>query len=336
MVVPTCRDSVPCQRHKALQKYIAKRLLLAIPAILGVSIVIFTMMRVIPGDPLGSYFNIEDIYRLSEEEKALIMHDLGLDRPYVLQYADWMKNLLTGSLGDSLFRKDDILAVIGRRLPISAEIGVLSVLLAWVMGLPVGILSALRPQSASDAAASSFTVLFLAIPNFWFGMVIVLASISWFGYKSPIVSVQLWDDPWRNFQIIAGPTVVLGTGLAAVIARLARSSLMEILRDDYVRTARAKGLRERLIMVRHTLPNALLPVLTVTGLMLATVIGGSVAVEQAFTAPGLGKTLVAAMTDRDFNIVQNIVLIYCLIFVVMNLIVDILYGYLDPRIRFAE
>jgi peptide/nickel transport system permease protein len=247
-----------------------------------------------------------------------------------------LKDIFTGSLGDSLFRKDDILQVIGRRLPISAEIGVLSVLLAWVMGLPVGILSALRPQSASDAAASSFTVLFLAIPNFWFGMVIVLASISWFGYKSPIVSVQLWDDPWRNFQIIAGPTVVLGTGLAAVIARLARSSLMEILRDDYVRTARAKGLRERLIMVRHTLPNALLPVLTVTGLMLATVIGGSVAVEQAFTAPGLGKTLVAAMTDRDFNIVQNIVLIYCLIFVVMNLVVDILYGYLDPRIRFAE
>ena len=262
------------------------------------------------------------------------MHDLGLDRPYVVQYGAWIGNILTGSLGESLFRRDDIFALIARRLPISAEIGMLAVLLAWVMGLPVGILSALRPQSVSDSVASSFTVLFLAIPNFWFGMVVVVASISWFGYKSPVVAAQLWDDPWANFQIIVGPTVVLGTGLAAVIARMTRSSLMEVLRDDYVRTARAKGLRERLIMVRHSLPNALLPVLTVTGLMLAGVIGGSVAVEQAFTVPGLGKTFVGAMTDRDFNIVQNIVLLYSVIYVLVNLLVDILYGYLDPRIRF--
>ena len=319
-----------------MQKYIAKRLLYAIPAIFGVTVLIFALMRVLPHDPLGSYYDPRDMQRFTEAQKARIMHDLGLDRPYVVQYGDWLKDIFTGSLGDSLFRKDDILQVIGRRLPISAEIGVLSIILAWIMGLPVGILSALRPQSVSDAAASSFTVLFLAIPNFWLGMVVVVASITWFGYKSPIVAAQLWDDPWANLQIIIGPAIVLGTGMAAVIARLVRSSLLEVFRDDYVRTARAKGLREMFVLVRHALPNALLPVLTLTGLMLAGLIGGSVAVEQAFATPGLGKTMVAAMVDRDFNVVQNLTLLYCVVFVAMNLLIDILYGYLDPRIRFAD
>ena len=316
-------------------KYIAKRIVVAIPAVFGVSILIFFMMRVLPGDPLGSFYGIEQLTRFTPEQKAEILHDLGIDRPYVVQYGEWLKNIFTGSLGTSLFRKDSILSIIGRRFPISAEIGVMSVVLSWIIGLPVGILSALRPQSVSDTIASFFTVLFLAIPGFWLGLVIVVGQISLFGYKAPIVAVQLWDDPWINFQIIVGPMVVLGLGQAAFIARMARSSLLEVLRDDYIRTARAKGLRERLVLVRHSLPNALLPVLTVSGILLGFVMGGSVVVEQAFTAPGLGKTLVAAAIDRDFNIVQNITLLYAVIFVVVNLFVDLLYGYLDPRIRLA-
>jgi peptide/nickel transport system permease protein len=246
-----------------------------------------------------------------------------------------MKNILTGSLGNSLFRNDPILGILANRGPISVEIGALSVAISWVIGLPVGILSALRPQSRRDTFASFFTVLFLAIPGFWLGLVIVVTQISWFDYKAPITATQIWENPWLNFQIILGPAVVLGLGQAAFIARMARSSLFEILREDYIRTARAKGLKEQLVLVRHAIPNALLPVLTLSGVLLGFVLGGSVAVEQAFTAPGLGKALVTAAIDRDMNVVQNIVLLYAVIFVMVNLLVDLLYGVFDPRIRLA-
>ena len=191
----------------------------------------------------------------------------------------------------------------------------------------------MRPNSVWDMCTSFFTVLFLAIPGFWLGLLVVVACISWFQYKAPIVSVQFWEDPWTNFQIIVGPAVVLGLGQAAFIARMARSSLFEVLREDYVRTSRAKGLVERLVIARHAMPNALLPVLTLSGVLLGFVMGGSVAVEQAFTVPGLGKALVVAAIDRDFNVVQNIVLFYAVIFVLVNLFIDLLYGWLDPRIR---
>ena len=317
-----------------MQKYIVKRVIYAIPAIFGVTVLIFTMMRVLPGDPLGSYFGIEAIQKFTPGQRAALMHSLGLDRPLVIQYGAWMGNVLTGDFGTSLFRSDSILATLGTRGPISAQIGVISVVISWVIGLPVGLLSALRPQSVSDTIANGFTVLFLAIPGFWLGLVIVAAGLTWFGYKAPVTAVQVWQDPWGNFQIIVGPAVVLGLGQAAFIARMARSSLLDVLREDYVRTARSKGLMEKLVLIRHALPNALLPVLTLSGILLGFVLGGSVAVEKAFAAPGLGKTMVSAAIDRDYNVVQNITLLYALIFVTVNLVVDILYGYLDPRIRF--
>ena len=317
-----------------MQKYIVKRVIYAIPAIFGVTVLIFTMMRVLPGDPLGSYFGIEAIQKFTPGQRAELMHSLGLDRPLVIQYGAWMGNVLTGDFGTSLFRSDSILATLGTRGPISAQIGVISVLISWVIGLPVGLLSALRPQSVSDTIANGFTVLFLAIPGFWL----------WAGHsrrraylvrlQAPVTAVQVWQDPWGNFQIIVGPAVVLGLGQAAFIARMARSSLLDVLREDYVRTARSKGLMEKLVLIRHALPNALLPVLTLSGILLGFVLGGSVAVEKAFAAPGLGKTMVSAAIDRDYNVVQNITLLYALIFVTVNLVVDILYGYLDPRIRF--
>ena len=263
------------------------------------------------------------------------MAGLGLDRPLIVQYGSWIRDIFTGGLGESLFRGDSILEILVRRGTISLEIGAIAVVISWVVGLPVGVLSALRPQSVSDAVASSFTVLFLAIPGFWLGLLIVLGQVTWFGYKAPITAVQPWHDPWANFQIVIGPALVLGLGMAAYIARMARSSLFEVLRDDYVRTARAKGLREQLILVRHALPNALLPVLTLSGVLLGFVLGGSVSVEFAFVTPGLGKALVQASIDRDFNIVQNIVLLYSVIFVLVNLFVDLLYGWFDPRIRLA-
>ncbi|MDA0769008.1 MAG: hypothetical protein BZY79_00685 [SAR202 cluster bacterium Casp-Chloro-G4] len=316
--------------------YIAKRLLYAIPALFGVTILIFVIMRVLPGDPLGAYFGVEEIKRLTDAQKAEVLNDLGLDRPYIVQYGSWIGDiLLRGSLGESFFRGDPIIRILASRAPISAEIGILSVLISWLIGLPVGIISAFRPQSKMDSTASMFTVLFLAIPGFWLGMLLVVGQITLFGYKSPITAVQIWQNPWINFQIIIGPAIVLGLGQAAYIARMARSSLFEVLRDDYVRTARAKGLGEKLVLVRHALPNALLPVITLSGVLLGFVLGGSVAIEQAFAAPGLGKALVAAAIDRDFNVVQNITLFYAVVFIVVNLFVDLLYGWLDPRIRLS-
>ena len=313
--------------------YILKRMLYAIPTIIGITILIFGIMRILPGDPLGAYYGIETIIQWTPEQKAAILRDLGLDKPIAVQYAVWMKDIASGKLGESFFRGDPIIEILIKRGPISAQIGLISVVISWIIGLPVGIISAVRPNSVWDMCTSFFTVLFLAIPGFWLGLLVVVACISWFQYKAPIVSVQFWENPWTNFQIIVGPAIVLGLGQAAFIARMARSSLFEVLREDYVRTSRAKGLIERLVIARHALPNALLPVLTLSGVLLGFVMGGSVAVEQAFTVPGLGKALVVAAIDRDFNVVQNIVLFYAVIFVLVNLFIDLLYGWLDPRIR---
>ena len=292
-------------------------------------------MRILPGDPLATFMAGDYMRRLGPDEIALIKRDLGLDRPLPVQYGTWIRDVATGSFGKTFHRKDPIIDLILSRGAISMEIGVLAVILSWIMGLPVGILSAVRPNSILDMTSSSTAVLFLAIPNFWLGLLIVLLTLTLWGYHPPLVSVHLWEDPWANFQIIIGPAMVLATSMAAVIARMTRSSLFEVLREDYVRTARAKGMTDMATIIRHALPNALLPVLTISGVMLGFVLSGSLAVEVAFGTPGIGKTLVLAAKSRDMNIVQSFVLLYGIIFVVVNLLVDLLYGAIDPRIRLS-
>lgn len=314
-------------------KYIAKRLLIAIPTIFGVTILIFLIMRALPGDPLSVFLDPSQIVLMSDAERASIMAELGLDRSLVVQYGKWAGNALKGNLGTSFLRGDPISETIRRRGAISAEIGILSIMIAWLLGLPVGILSAMRPNSMADGIASMFSVLFLAIPGFWLGLLIVLGLIHGWGYHPPILSSQLWQDPWANFQIVIGPALVLGLAQAAFIARMARSSLFEVFREDYVRTARAKGMRESVVLFRHALPNALLPVITLSGVLLGFALGGSVTIERAFGTPGLGNTLINGAIDRDTTMVQSIVLIYSMVFVGMNLLVDISYSYIDPRIR---
>ena len=316
-----------------MKKYLAQRLLFAIPTLLGLTILIFGIMRILPGDPLGAFYSMEAMENFTEAQRAELMRHLGLDRPLIVQYGSWLGDLLKGSLGDSMLRGDPISGMIALRGPISAEIGILSIIVSWIIGLPVGILSAVKPNTVWDRMASFFTVLFLAIPGFWLALLVVVVQIRLWSYKSPIVSAQLWEDPIGNLEIVVTPAVVLGLGMAALIARMARSSLFEVLREDYVRTARSKGLAERLTMVRHALPNALLPVITLSGVLLGFVLGGSVAIEQAFTTPGLGKALVTAAIDRDLNVVQNLTLIYGMVFVAVTLAVDLMYGYLDPRLR---
>jgi len=292
---------------------------------------------VLPGGGLGA-FVVDDMVSqtLTDAQIQLIKKELGLDKPLYIQYSSWMRDVFDGSFGYSQSRGGEpIRDLIMSRGIISAEIGILSVLLSWVIGLPVGMLSAIKPNSIWDKLASTTTVLFLALPNFWLGLLIVLAWVVWWGYHPPFVGVNLWVDPWANFQIIIGPILVMSTSMAAVIARMARSSLFEVLRQDYVKTAKSKGLAERIVIARHVLPNALLPVLTISGVMLGFVMGGSVAVEVAFMTPGLGRSIVLATIERDMNVVQSLVLLYGIIFIIVNLIIDLLYSVLDPRIRMS-
>jgi peptide/nickel transport system permease protein len=309
-------------------------LLFGVFTILGVSIIIFVVMRILPGDPLVAIFGMEGFTKLTAEERAGYMAELGLSDPLPVQYLRWMQDVFSGQLGRSFFRDENVADLIIRRGPLSAEIGLLSVLISWIVGLPIGILSALRPNSVMDMGARLMSILFLAIPGFWLGMLIVLALLFWFGYKSPLTGVMPWEDLGLNLQLVIGPAVVLGLGQAAYIARLSRSSLLEVIREDYVRTARAKGLIERLVVVRHALPNAMLPVITLSGILMGFVLAGSIPVERAFGVPGLGRAMITAVTERDIMVIQNLVFLYSMVFVVLNILVDIAYAVFDPRIQY--
>jgi peptide/nickel transport system permease protein len=317
-----------------MRTYLLRRLMVGVSTLVGVSVIVFVVLRILPGDPLVAMFGLEGFAKLAPADRARIMADLGLSDPLPVQYLRWVRDVASGSLGRSFFRGDEVSELILHRGPLSAEIGLLSVVISWVCGLPVGLISAFRPNSLPDTVARSLAILFLAIPGFWLGMLIVLAALFWFNYKAPLVVVHLWQDPWANLQLVIGPAVVLGLGQGAYLARMSRSCLLEVIGEDYVRTARAKGLGEAWVLIRHALPNALLPVVTLSGILMGFVLGGSVAVEQAFGAPGLGRALVVAVIERDTIVVQNLVLLYAVIFVVVNVAVDLSYAWLDPRIRY--
>lgn len=315
--------------------YVQKRLLAAIPTIVGVTILIFLAMRVLPGDPV-SFITSESTgtFMLNEEQIKKARESLGLDRPYHVQYLEWMGKVLSGDLGESFWRGEKIVDLIARRGPISAQIAFMAVALSWIIGIPVGILSAVWRNSLLDYVSRVLVTFFMAVPSFFIGMVVVLVGVLWINWRPPLTITYLWDNPWTNLQITIGPALAMGLGLAAVVARFTRSSCLEVLGEDYVRTARAKGLLERVVLFRHMLRSALLPVVTVTGMALGGLLGGSIAVERAFGVPGLGLAMVFALAERDWNVIQNLVLLYGLIFTGINLLVDLSYGWLDPRIRY--
>jgi len=317
-----------------VQKYLLRRVSFALGTVIGVSLIVFVVLRILPGDPLVALLGVEGHSKMTPADRAVIMKDLGFSDSLPVQYGRWLRDIASGQLGKSFFRGDTVRDLILHRGPLSAEIAILALIISWLVGLPVGILSAVRPNGLADAVTRFLSILFIAIPGFWLSMLLVLALLFWFGYKSPILVVQIWENPWQNLQIIIGPAIVLGLAQGAYIARMSRSCLLEVIREDYVRTARAKGAVERAVVLRHALPNALLPVITISGVLLGFVLGGSVAVEQAFGVPGLGRALVTAIIERDIIVVQNLVLLYAFIFVVVNAFVDLSYAWLDPRIRY--
>jgi peptide/nickel transport system permease protein len=317
-----------------MYSYIARRLAFGTLTVIGVSIMVFVVMRILPGDPLVAIFGPEGFTKLSEQERAGYMAALGLSDPLWVQYLAWVKDILRGDFGHSFFRSESVADMILRRGPLTAEIALITVVLSWLDGIPVAIVSALRPNTISDSLVRFISILFIAVPGFWVGMLIVLALLFWFGYRAPMAGVSLFADPVANLQLVVGPAIVLGLGQAAYIARMGRSSLLEVIREDYVRTARAKGLNNRLVIAMHALPNALLPVITLSGVLLGLVLAGSIPVERAFGTPGLGYAMFTAVSERDVFVMQNLVFLYSVVFVMLNILVDVTIALLDPRIRY--
>ena len=319
-----------------MQRYLARRLLTAIPTLFGITVLIFVAMRILPGDPLAQIASEgQGQYRLSDEELAAARASLGLDRPLYEQYFNWLADVARGNLGHSFWNTEPISDTVIRRGAISLEIALGALALSWLFGVPAGILSATHRNRWSDYVVRLGMTLFLAIPSFWIGLAIVLFLVLNFTWRPPLVITELWQDPAQNLQMIVGPAIALGLGLAAGLARMTRSSVLEGLHDDYVRTARSKGLRERVVLSRHVLRNALLPVVTTSGAAIGALIGGAVATETAFGVPGLGTYLVQAQNTRDWMVIQNLVLIYGTIAVVINVLVDLSYAWIDPRIRYS-
>ena len=279
-----------------MYSYIARRLAFGALTVIGVSIMVFVVMRILPGDPLVAIFGPEGMTKLTAEQRANYMAELGLSDPLWVQYLRWIKDIVQGNFGQSFFRSESVADMILRRGPLTAEIALISVVLSWLVGIPVAIISALKPNTVADSVVRFISILFIAVPGFWVGMLIVLALLFWFGYRAPMAGVGFFTDPLGNLQLVIGPAIVLGLGQAAYIARMGRSSLLEVIREDYVRTARAKGLNNRWVIALHALPNALLPVITLSGVLLGLVLAGSIPVERAFGTPGLGYSMFPAVS----------------------------------------
>jgi peptide/nickel transport system permease protein len=319
-----------------MYSYIVRRLAFGAITVLGVSIIVFLIMRVMPGDPLTAIFGPEGMTKLTDAQRDSYMKELGLSDPLIVQYLHWLGDIASGDLGRSFFRAESVGDLILRRGPLTAQIAVLSVALSWIIGIPVALVSALRPNSIGDNVSRFLSITCLAVPGFWLGMLIVLGLLFGFGYRAPLTAsgASLFEEPWLTFQMVIGPAVVLALGQAAYIARMARSSLLEVIREDYVRTARAKGLNGRLVVSLHALPNALLPVITLSGILLGFVLAGSIPVERAFGTPGLGYAMFNAVKERDVFVMQNLVFLYSVVFVMLNIAVDLIIAWLDPRIRY--
>jgi peptide/nickel transport system permease protein len=317
-----------------MYSYLMRRLAYGTVTVVAVSMLVFAILRILPGDPLVAIFGMEGFTKLSAADRASYMAQLGLSDPLVVQYLHWLRDIVSGNFGHSFFRAESVGEMVARRGPLTAEIAIVSVLISWLVGVPVAIVSALKPNSVGDNFFRFLSILFLAVPGFWLGMLIVLGLLFVFGYRAPLAGASLFADPEANLQIVIGPAIVLGLGQAAYIARMARSSLLEVIREDYVRTARAKGLGRRPVITLHALPNALLPVITLSGVLLGFVLAGSIPVERAFGTPGLGFAMFTAVSERDVFVMQNLVFLYSVVFVLLNIAVDLFIAWLDPRIRY--
>jgi peptide/nickel transport system permease protein len=313
-----------------MRQYVLKRLLLVVPTLLLVSIIVFSLNHMLPGDVVVLMFEEKAYAKDLETLRA----KLGLDRPLYVQYFSWIGQVIGGDLGESLWTKRPVLEEIMRRLPVSLKLGAMAIVVALCIALPIGVLSAIRQDTLKDYTARSAAIVGLSVPPFWKAtLVIVLPSI-WFGWAPPLQFTPFSENPWQHLSQFILPALILGIAPGASIMRLTRALMLEVLRQDYIRTAWSKGMREPRVVLKHALKNAIIPVITIVGIQVAEIASGTVIMETIFGLPGMGRFLVDAIFQRDYTVVQGVILLTSTITVVINLLVDLTYAQLDPRIRY--
>ncbi|MEX0591037.1 MAG: ABC transporter permease [Xanthobacteraceae bacterium] len=314
-------------------RYTIHRILLMIPTLLGVAVLVFLLLRAMPGDIVELRFMMEG-GQVSPEVLAIERARLGLDKSLWWQFYDWMIGIFIGDFGTSMWTGRPVINEIASRLQLSLQVAIMATILAVVIALPLGTISALYKDTWIDHLIRAFAIAGLAVPSFWLGMLIILGLLYSFNWIPPLTFVPIYVDPWHNLSQLIWPAMAVGYRYSAVATRMTRSTILEVLQEDYIRTARAKGVFERLVVARHAMRNAMLPVVTVIGLEFAFLIGGLVVTEQVFNLNGIGKLFVETVTRADYTMVQALVMLVATFFILVNFAVDLLYATLDPRIRY--
>jgi peptide/nickel transport system permease protein len=317
-----------------MQAYLARRLLALIPALFFASLIVFVIVRLVPGSIIDMMLSQNDVGadKLSRDQ---LIHTLGLDRPMWQQYSTWIGGiLLHGDFGRSLWQNTPVAELLRARMPVTFQLGLMAMIVALCVAIPIGIYSAIRQDTTGDYLARSFSILMLAVPSFWMGTMVMVFPSIWWGWSPQVRFVAFFEDPVQNLRQMILPAIILGTALSAITMRMTRTMMLEVLRQDYIRTAWAKGLSERLVVIRHALRNALIPVVTLIGLQAPILIGGAVIVEQIFVIPGMGLLLLDSISQRDYPIITGVSLVIGLSVMLINLVVDLSYGLLDPKVRY--
>jgi peptide/nickel transport system permease protein len=312
-----------------VRRYVIRRILLLFPTVILLSFLVFSIIRVLPGDVVELMVS-EGGYA---DDEAELRDMLGLDKPLLSQYLSYMKGALTGDLGVSLWSGQPVLTEISRRLPISFELALMALLWTFILGVPIGVISALKQDTGMDYTLRSLAIGGLSIPGFWIATLILVFGSIWFKWVPPMNYISFEENPIQNLSQLVVPSFVLSLALSAAIMRMTRTMMLEVMREDYIRTARAKGLTRLTVVVRHALKNAMIPVVSIMGIQLAFLVGGTIIMETIFVLPGMGKYLLDAIAWRDYPVIQGINLFICTLIITINLCVDLLYGFLDPRIR---
>ncbi len=316
--------------------YTIRRLYLFIPTLLLATILVFSLFWIVPGDAalviLVGDQGDEDSFELADLEK--LRQELGLDRPIYVQYGDWLWKVLRGDLGDSLWYKVPVIDELKTRFPVSLELAVIAILMSFTVAVPLGVISAVKQDTRIDYGSRIFALLGVALPTFWIAILMVYGLAYFFNWLPPLGYVTLWGNPLTNLTQLVFPAMALAFNELAFTARVTRSTMLEVLREDYVRTARAKGLREFVVISRHALKNALLPVITISGYQFGRLLGGVIIIETIFVVPGIGSLVIDSIVHRDFVMMQAIILLTAAVVLLLNLVIDLFYGFLDPRIRY--
>ncbi|MBL8350185.1 MAG: ABC transporter permease [Burkholderiaceae bacterium] len=316
-----------------MRGYVLRRLLALLPTLVLASIIVFVTVRLIPGDVIDLMLSQNDVSADAKTREQVIAA-LGLDKPMWQQYLVWVSAIvLHGDLGHSLWQGTPVAQQLLARLPVTFELGAIALVVGLIIALPIGVYSAVRQDTTGDYLARSFSILLLAVPSFWLGTMVVVFPSIWWGWSPSVEHVGFFEAPARNLQQMLLPGIVLGAALSAITMRLTRTMMLEVLRQDYIRTAWAKGLSERLVIVRHALRNAMIPVITLVGLQAPLLIGGAVIIEQIFVIPGMGLLLLEAVQQRDYPIITGVFLVVGVAVMLINLVVDLSYGLLDPKVR---